>query len=80
MYRPYDWSRKERGKAKKNKVGSWYLRGGYESAIIVPTTPDSILQQRYQYKVDRQGPRIRVVEIVGRSVKSMVERSDLFQR
>ena len=58
----YDWNRDERDKAKRNKVGSWYLKGGYESVIFVPSTPDSILQQRYQSEVNRQGLRIRVVE------------------
>ena len=80
LYRPYDWNRDERDKAKRNKVGSWYLKGGYESVIFVPSTPDSILQQRYQSEVNRHGLRIRVVEKAGRSVKSMVQRSDPFQK
>ena len=29
-------NREERDKAKRNKVGLWYLRGGYESVIFVP--------------------------------------------
>ena len=44
LYRPYDWNRDERDKAKRNEVGSWYLKEGYESVIFVPSTPDSILQ------------------------------------
>ena len=50
LYRPYDWNREERDKAKKNKVNDWYGRGGYQSVIFVPSTPGSVLQQRYQYK------------------------------
>ena len=61
-------------------MGSWYLKAGYESVIFVPSTPDSILQQRYQSEVNRQGLRIRVVEKAVRSVKSMVQRSDPFQK
>ena len=60
-------------------MNSWYLKGGYESVIFVPSTPDSILQQRYQSDVNCQGLRIRVVEKAGWSVKSMVQRSDPFQ-
>ena len=62
MYRPYDWNREERDKAKKNKVNDWYGRGGYQSVIFIPSTPGSVLQQRYQSEVDRQGLRIRAVE------------------
>ena len=47
-------------------MGSWYLRGGYESVIFVPSTPDSILQLMYHSEVDSQGLPIRVVEIAGR--------------
>ena len=79
LYRPYDWNREERDKAKKNKVNDWYGRGGYQSVIFVPSTPGSVLQQRYQSEVDRQGLRIRVVEKAGRSIKSMIQRSDPFQ-
>ena len=79
MYRPYDWNREERDKAKKNKVNDWYGRGGYQSVIFVPSTPGSVLQQRYQSEVDRQGLRIRVVEKAGRSMKSMIQRSDPFR-
>ena len=76
LYRPYDWNRK----AKRNKVGSWYLRGGYESVIFVSSIPDFILQQKYQSEVNRQGLWIRVVEKAGRPVKSMVQRSDPLQQ
>ena len=61
-------------------MGSWYLREGYESVIFVLLTPDSILQQRYQFEAARQGLRIRVDEKAGRSVNSMVQRSDPFQQ
>ena len=80
LHRPYDWNREERDKAKRNKVVSCSLRGGYESVIFVPSTPDSILEQRYQSEVNRQGLRIRVVEKAGRSVKSMLQRLDPFQK
>ena len=46
--------------------------------IFSPYTPGSVLQQKYQSEVDRQGIRIRVVEKAGRSIKSMIQRSDPF--
>ena len=49
VYQPFDWNRDERDKAKRNKAGSWYLKGGYESVSqFVPSTPDSILQEMNQ--------------------------------
>ena len=79
LYRPYNWHRDERDKAKREKVNTWYGRGGYESVIFVPSTPDSVLQQRYQEEIDRRGLKIRVVEKSGRSVKSMLQRSNPFR-
>ena len=55
FYRPYDWNHEGRDKAKKNKVNDWYGRRGYQSAIYVHSTPGSVLQQRCQSEVDRQG-------------------------
>ena len=79
LYRPYSWNREERDKAKTEKANTWYGRGGYESVIFVPSTPDSVLQQRYQSEIDRRRLKIRVVEKAGRSIKSMLQRSDPFR-
>ena len=38
-----------------------------------------MLQQRYQEEIDRRGLKIRVVEKSGRSVKSMLQRSNPFR-
>ena len=78
-YRPYEWMREERDAMKKEKAVGWYKRGGYESVIFVPSTPNSLLQRRYQAEIDRQGIKIRIVEKAGRSVKSLLQRSDPFK-
>lgn len=80
LYRPYDWNRVERDKSKAEKANTWYKRGGYESVIFVPSTPESVLQKRYQAEIDRRGLKIRVVEKAGRSIKSMMQKSDPFRR
>ena len=79
LYRPYDWNRQERDEMKKEKAVRWYTKGGYESVIFVPSTPGSVLQRRYQEEINRHDIKIRVVEKAGRSVKSMLQRSDPFK-
>ena len=79
LYRPYEWNRQERDEMKREKAVGWYKRGGYESVIFVPSTPESVLQRRYQAEINRHGVKIRVVEKSGRSVKSMLQRSDPFK-
>ena len=79
LYRPYDWERDERDRAKQAKVLDWYKRGGYESVIFVPSTPGSELQRKFQTEIDRHGLRIRAVEKAGRTVKSALQRSNPFK-
>ena len=80
LYRPFEWEREERDQVKQNKVLNWYKKGGYESIIFVPSTPGSELQRRYQEEIDRHGLRIRTVEKAGRSLKSMLQRSNPFKK
>ena len=48
LHRPYEWKRQERDAAKTTKKLGWYRKGGYESVIFVPSTPNSELQKEYQ--------------------------------
>ena len=64
---------------KKEKAVQWYTQRGYESVIVVPSSPGSVLQRRYQEEINRHDIKIRVVEKAGRSVKSMLQRSDPFK-
>ena len=64
---------------KMEKAVGWYMRGGYESLIFVPSTQNSLLQRRYQAEIDRPGIKIRIVEKAGRSLKSLQERLDPFK-
>ena len=79
LYRPYEWEREERDRAKQAKVLKWYMRGGYESVIFVPSTQGSELQRKFQTEIDRYGLRIRAVEKAGRTVKSALQRSNPFK-
>ena len=64
---------------KKKRAVRWYTQGRYESVIFVPSTPRSVLQRQYQEEINRHDIKIRVVEKAGRSVKSMLQRSDPFK-
>ena len=76
---PFEWNREERDQAKRNKALDWYRKGGYESVVFVQSTAGSELKRKFQAEIDRSGIPIRVVEKAGRSVKSMLQRSDPFK-
>ena len=47
--------------------------------IFVPNTPHSELKRRYVNEIRKAGLRVNVVEGVGKSIKSMLQRSDPFK-
>ena len=55
FYRPREWQREERSKAKRQKQLNWYKTGGYDSVIFVPATPNSELQKKYSNEVAKSG-------------------------
>ena len=79
LYRPFEWDREERDRAKAAKVLNWYKVGGYESVMFVQSTPNSELKRRFQKEIDKSGLKIRVVEKAGRSIKQALQRSDPFK-
>ena len=78
LYRPREWQRDERNRSKRDKQLNWYKKGGYESVIFVPATPNSELQKKYSNEVTKSGLKIRIVERAGKSIKSFLQRSDPF--
>jgi hypothetical protein len=79
MYRPRQWRLVERAQEKRNKRGTWYKKGGYESVIFVPATPKSILKQRYEREVKRIRLNIQIVEQSGVTLKQELQRSNPFK-
>ena len=79
LHRPYEWNRMERDAAKTSKKLGWYKKGGYESVIFVPSTPNGELQKEYQREIDRSGLPIRAIETAGRSLKNLLQRSNPFR-
>ena len=80
MYRPKEWKTKERRKLRRSQKETWYRKGGHQSVIFIPATPQSQLRKKYEREIDKTKLKIKVVETSGISVKRMVQRSDPFER
>ena len=78
MHRPKTWRRAERIKEKEEKRKFWYKRGGFDSVLFVPTTPNGKLKKMYEDSIRRSGIRMRVVERTGRTLRSQLQKSDPF--
>ena len=76
MYRPKDWNRETREEDRQKKRETWFKRGGAETVIFVPNTPGSELKKRYQREIHGAGIKVKVVETTGRSLKSILQRSN----
>ena len=59
---------------------TWYRRGGNDTVLFIPTTPNSELATRIREKamMNNQGRdwQLKVVETSGRSIQSMLQKSD----
>ena len=79
LFRPKDWNREERIIDKRKKKYGWSTKGGYIAPIIVPATPNSGLAKALREVAEREaesGLRFKVVEGGGRTVKSVVQKSN----
>ena len=76
MYRPKDWNRETREEDKQKKRENWFKRGGAETVIFVPNTPNSELKKRYQKEIHEAGIKVKVVETTVRSLESILQRSN----
>ena len=65
IHRPKDWHRVERVEEKERKRRNWYKRGGFDSVLFVPSTPDGKLKRMYHHAIRKSGLRIKVVERTG---------------
>ena len=79
MYRERKWNYEEREKKKRDKHDNWYRRGGCQSVLFIPATPDSTLKKRCEAEIRNSAFNIRVVEKAGRSLKDRLQRSDPFR-
>ena len=78
--RPRNWMRKERRIETQRKRKQWYKRGGFESVLFVPPTPDGELKRMCQERIMESGYMIRVVEKTGRKLKHLIQRTNPFKQ
>ena len=77
LHRTREWKRKEREKMKRVKKETWYTKGGYESTIFIPATPDGELRKRMQRKVDKTDMKIKVIEKTGNTLKRNLHKTSI---
>ena len=79
MFRPKDWKRKERDKAKRNKRTEWATKRGHTAPIFVPATPGGKLAKMMRQVADKEadeGVHFNIVEMSGRRLKAELQRSN----
>ena len=79
MHRPKTWRRVERMAEKEEKKKIWYKRGGFDSVLFIPTTPEGKLKRMYEQVIRRSGIRVKVLERTGRTLKSQLQTSNPFK-
>ena len=76
LYRPSTWEKEARALEKKVKGRSWWGKR-HKSVMFVQSSPNEILRKEIQKIVDRSGFKVKVVQRGGRTLKSMLQRSDV---
>jgi len=76
--RPRGWMRQERRLQSQEKKKDWYKRGGFESVLFVPGTPNGELKRMCQKTILDNGFMIKVVEKNGTKLKHFLQKSNPF--
>ena len=77
MHRPRNCNRKERIRTKGLK--KYYKKQNYDAILFIPSTPNSELKKMYKNVIENSGINIDIVEKSGRSMKSMLQKSNPFK-
>ena len=80
MYRPKGYQLEERKESKRKKKKTWYAKGGYESVIFAPATPNSSLKKNYEKAIKETPLKIKVVEQSGTQLKRILQTSNPFKK
>ena len=75
IYRPSSWHKEERAIQKKVKGKSWF--GKNDTVVFVQSTPGEVLKKGIEKIIAAKGFDVKVVEQGGRSIKSILQRSDI---
>ena len=79
MYRMKEWQKNRRRKEKEKKGREWYTKGGTESVLFVPATPNSQLQKLFQREVNQSDINIKVIEQSGTKLINILKRNNPFK-
>ena len=75
LYRMASWKKYNRALEKKVKARTWF--GNVETVLFVQPTPGEVLRKKLQDLANLTEFKIKVVERGGRTVKGMLQRSDV---
>ena len=76
MYRISEWRKEERAIERLKKRSEWFGRDS-DSVVFVQATPDGVLRKELMKIIKQEGWKIRVCEVSGRSLKDLLQRSDV---
>ena len=74
LYRKKEWKRMDRERGKRRKKQDWFKKGGAETVVFVPATPNSILKKKYEDEINNTGIKMKVVERRGLTLLSKLKR------
>ena len=77
LYRDRDWQKENRREEKKKRKTNW-LKGDFDTVIMVPATPGGELAKKYQEVVFKNpGPvKIKIMEKGGTQVKHIIQKNN----
>ena len=79
IFRPKMWKKEKRKELKASKKLNWATKGGYVAPIFVPTTPGGVLMKMMRQVAEeeaREGLKFKIMEVGGKTVKRMFQRSN----
>ena len=79
-YRGKEWNTPKLRRERQERRRNWFRRGGFESVMFVPATPQSELRKRIMEEVGRSEVKIKVVERPGKKFKQMLQKNDPFKQ
>ena len=68
-------------RVRKRSKKDWYLKGGaHDTVMFVDTTPNESLKKKIEKDAKKNKMKVKVVEKAGRSIKSILQRRDPFDK
>ena len=62
------------------KKADWFKKGGYETVVFIPTTPNSILKKKYEQQINATNVKMKVVERRGTTLLSSLQKTKPLRR